>query len=109
MPDGAASTINTSGGLTSNYTYQWDSNANSQNTATASSLLDGGYCVTITDPVSTAPGGCSVPYCVTVAHIPGPSSTATNTPAICNGDCNGTATVSPIANGGSTVFDFSWD
>ncbi len=51
---GVATITNVSGGQAP-YTYQWDANANNQTTATASSLCQGYYSVTVTDV-----NGCTV-------------------------------------------------
>jgi len=58
-PDGTA-TAQPQGGVAS-FSYQWDAAANNQTTATATGLLPGDYCVTITDN-----DGCENANCVTV-------------------------------------------
>ncbi|RMG81441.1 MAG: hypothetical protein D6714_12960, partial [Bacteroidetes bacterium] len=74
------------------YTYQWDSNAGNQTTATATGLCAGTYTVTVNDA-----NGCPQPVSVTVGQVPSQIALETSsTPASCDGTCDGTATVTVI-------------
>jgi large repetitive protein len=92
-------TVSTSGG-TSPFTYAWSPSGGSG--ATASSLCPGIYTVTVTDN-----NGCSATASVTITQ-PAPL-TATIPPGFnlsCNGNCNGTASVS--VTGGTTPYTYAW-
>lgn len=94
--DGSA-TVNISGGG-GPFTYAW---SNAQTTQTATNLGAGSYTVTITDA-----NGCSEVGNATVGNIGGPQGTATATDVTCNGDSDGTATITP--SGGSTPYTYAW-
>ena len=98
LPNGQASVI--AGGGTPGYTYLW-SPAGGTN-ATANSLLEGEYSVTVTDN-----NGCVDKDTVTVNNNPSPSvivSPITN--LTCNGSNDGTATAS--VTGGTAPFTYLW-
>lgn len=84
--DGTA-TINGFGG-TGTLDIQWDANAGSQVTATATALCAGIYDVTLTDD-----NGCSVVETVAVSDLNGEALTVDSTNVVCFGDCNGSVTV----------------
>jgi gliding motility-associated-like protein len=95
--NGSAS-VTASGG-TSPFTYLWTTSP-AQNSATADSLAGGTYAVTITDA-----NGCAFSDTVLVPAIALPVAALTTVDAACNGDCNGSATVSLIGNG---PFSYNW-
>jgi gliding motility-associated-like protein len=96
-------TANASGGTpsVSGYVFQWDAGAGNQNTATATGLSAGNYCVTVTDSLS-----CSVTVCQALSNPNAPVISFTNVSPLCNGDCNGSATVN--VTGGTSPFVFQW-
>ena len=99
--DGTA-TANPTGG-TSPYSYQWDANAGSQTTQTATGLSAGNYCVTVTDSVNcqttacTAVNdpGCAVTVSLTVTDVSVPN------------DSDGIIVATP--SGGTTPYSYQWD
>ena len=99
--DGSASVTAIGGNL--NYTYQWDVNAGSQTTDTATNLGAGTYTVTVTDQK-----GCSDDTTVTVEE---PDVLVANTTAqdsvSCNGLTDGSASVGGIV-GGNGIFTYTW-
>jgi gliding motility-associated-like protein len=98
LPDGSATVV--AAGGTGAYTYLWSPGG--QTTATATALVPGSYCVTVTDA-----NGCTETICATVPNTPGVSaSISSQTPATCNGDCDGTATVS--ASAGIAPYTYAW-
>lgn len=81
-------------------TYAW---SNGQTTQTATGLSAGNYSVTIRDA-----GSCPVVRDVTVPGPPPFQVNFTNTPAVCNGDQNGTSfAVASGANGGPYTYLWS--
>lgn len=95
-------TVVASGG-TPGYTYQWDTLAGSQTTATATGLGAGIYYVTVEDAIN----------CINIESViieqPDDSimgSITAQTNLLCAADSNGTATVS--ASGGNGGFTYSW-
>ena len=82
------------------YSIQWDANANNQTTATASNLLPGPYCVTVTDV-----NGLSDQVCFEIESIPG--VTANIFPSGSTFLCDGQASV--LVNGGAPPYVFLWD
>jgi len=105
--DGSAE-VTPDGGV-SPYQYEWDAAAGSQTTAEAIGLAAGTYEVTVTDA-----NGCEslatveltepvILACTTDSPIVGNA----NTNLACNGDTNGTATVTPT--GGVTPYMYAWD
>jgi len=95
--DGFA-TVTQSGG-TPPYTYGW---SDGQVTATASFLCLGTYSVTISDA-----NGCTDTLSATINQPATLTLGMAKTNALCNGDCNGTATVSVA--GGIPPFTYEWN
>ena len=99
--DGLASVTAIGGNL--NYTYQWDVNAGSQTTDTATNLGAGTYTVTVTDQ-----NGCNDDTTVTVGE---PNLLVVDTTfqdsVSCNGLTDGSATV--IVSGGNGIYSYQWD
>jgi len=93
-----SATVTVSGG-TSPYTYLWNNN---QTDCTATGLSQGTYTVTVTDN-----HGCTG---TVAATITGPTlliaGISTQTNVICNGENNGSATVT--ASGGTTGYNYLW-
>lgn len=81
------------------YTYLW---SNGQTTSTATGLGAGIYTVTITDG-----GGCTGTQTVTITNGAIPVLTSSNTAVLCNGQSNGTATVS--ASSGTLPYTYLWN
>jgi len=97
--DGAAS-VSVSGG-TSPLTYLW-SDANNQSTTTATGLCALNYNIKVTDAngcVSTASINLSEPPALNI-------SITDSTNVLCNGVCDGTATVSVV--GGTGAYTYAW-
>ena len=101
--DGEA-VVTGSGGTSANgtYLYLWSSNANNQQTATASNLLAGTYFVTVIDD-----NGCEAIDSVVVTQ---PEllivTIQLNSNAYCNGNGRGQLTANII--GGTAPFDYEW-
>ena len=99
--DGSASVTAIGGNLV--YSYQWDVNAGSQTTDTATNLGAGTYTVTVSDQY-----GCSDDTTVTVLE---PDVIVANTTAqdsvSCNGLFDGSASVTAI--GGNLNYTYQWD
>ena len=90
--------LTTTGG-TAPYTYNWNTG---QTTANISSLPSGIYIVTVTDAI-----GCATVDTFFINDIGAPLISVTTTNIDCNGNCNGSATVT--ASGGSTgVYSYTW-
>ena len=98
--DGDA-TVTPAGGNGAPYTYLWDDGA-AQTTATATGLCAGDYTVTITDV-----DGCTGTATVTITEPDPMVATVTGTDVTCNGDDDGTASVS--VTGGTTAYSYLWD
>jgi len=92
-----SATANPSGG-TGPYTYSW---CNGQTTPTATGLPAGTCSVVITDVNS-----CSITETVDLIEPGAMSLTTAQTNVLCNGDMNGTATVTPM--GGVGPYTYSW-
>lgn len=73
-----------------------------QSTNTATGLPAGSYGVTVTNGI-----GCISAGVVTINEPAAIQANASSTDAICNGDCNGTA--SSIASGGDGNYTYLWD
>ncbi len=85
------------------YNYQWDASTGSQTTNPATGLAPGTYCVDITDGL-----GCTVgPFCATIDPVTAVTASSSTTPALCNGACDGSATVTPA--GGTGTYTYQWD
>ncbi|MEW6468474.1 MAG: gliding motility-associated C-terminal domain-containing protein [Bacteroidota bacterium] len=81
------------------YTYSWWNNG--ATTPSITNLCPNIYTVTITDNA-----GCSSVFTIAVSNINGPTVTTTQSNALCNNDCNGTATAN--ASGGTPPYTYSW-
>jgi gliding motility-associated-like protein len=102
LPDGSAEVVSVDGGV-GNISYQWDSNAGDQTTASAENLVPGTYAVTISDQ-----SGCDSTVMVTVGNIPGVSGNIVATQStLCYGSCEGQATVS--GNGANQPYTYLWN
>ncbi|MFN4233195.1 MAG: gliding motility-associated C-terminal domain-containing protein [Bacteroidia bacterium] len=82
-----SATVTPSGGTGAPYSVTWNTTP-VQNGVTASNLCAGLYDAIITDA-----SGCSDTISVPVSNQGGPVTSHVSTDAVCNGDCNGTATV----------------
>ena len=98
--DGTA-TVTAAGGTTP-YTYQWDSLAGGQTTATAIGLLAGTYTVTVTDA-----NGCIANASATVNGPASITLVTSGTNAGCNSVCDGIAAVA--VSGGISPYTYLWD
>lgn len=93
----------TGSGGTSPYTYQWDASSGNQTSQTATLLTAGSYNITVTDA-----NGCiktETTEVMSMSTLVAQSSGVTN--VICNGDCNGEATVMPSS--GTAPYTYSWN
>lgn len=88
---------NVTGG-TAPYSYSWTSG---QLVSSVVNLSPGSYTVTVTDA-----NGCSSQQSITITEPPALVSVITSTNALCNGSCDGTASV--FAAGGSPGYAFLW-
>ena len=95
--DGAA-TINVNGG-TPGYSYLW---SNGVTTATTTGLCAGNPNVIVTDA-----NGCILNEIVNITEPTTLTLSSSGTDALCNGACDGTATV--VASGGTPGYTYSWD
>ncbi len=95
--DGSA-TANPSGG-SGNYSYLW---SNGQTTQTASNLCAGILTLQITDNNT----GCIGNYTVIINNAGGPTLNLVTQDESCQGQCNGSATVSPA--GGTPPYTYIW-
>ena len=95
-------TVDPMGG-TSPYNFDWGTNANNQNTATATALIAAElYIVTVTDA-----NNCETLASVSLTeNAPITFSNTSSTDASCNGINDGTATVTPA--GGAGGFTYEW-
>ncbi len=96
--DGEA-TVTLAGG-TAPFTYVWDDSGN-QTTMNATGLCAGTYCVTVTDV-----NGCSASACIIITEPLGIVLSITGVNNLCNGYCNGQATVTVA--GGVLPYTYSW-
>ncbi len=92
-------TATTSGG-TLPYTYSWNTTP-AQTTPAISGLTAGSYMVTVTDS-----NGCMASQPVSITEPAALQLSSVQTNVLCNGDTNGTATVT--ANGGTAPYAYSW-
>ena len=99
-PTGSASVSITNGGINP-FSYLWTPSSQSSDTAT--NLTPGTYNVLVTDA-----NGCSANNSVTIGNIPAGTATISNVSStLCNGSCDGTATVS--MNGtGNPPYTYDW-
>ena len=87
-------------GGTAAFTYLWAPNGGTG--ATAANIGPGTYTVTVTDA-----NGCITSSSGTVVNDPGTlAATMTSTNVTCNGQANGTATIT--ASGGNNVYTYGW-
>ncbi|MBL4705828.1 MAG: SprB repeat-containing protein, partial [Flavobacteriales bacterium] len=87
------------------YFYSWDASTGNQTTNPAVGLAPGTYCVDVTDGL-----GCTVgPFCATIDPVTAVTATNSTTDALCNGVCDGTATVNPSGGTGAGTYIFLWD
>ncbi len=90
--------VNVSGGNTP-YTYSWSPSGGTN--ANATGLTANTYTILITDA-----SGCTATATITVTEPPALTSSIANTPVLCNGGNDGTATVT--ANGGTGPYSYNW-
>ena len=81
------------------YTYLW---SDGQTTSTATGLVQGVFCVTVTDSL-----GCQDSGCVTISEPFPLTVTLLKTDITCNSFCDGTTTASPT--GGTLPYTFLWN
>ncbi len=96
--DGAIdATVN---GGSGNYTYTWNTGANTQD---INNLSGGNYCLTVTDG-----SNCTATQCVELTTV---NSTLTITPTITNLSCAGAndGRIQLFVEGGAIPYGFSWD
>ncbi|NNC94369.1 MAG: hypothetical protein HKN92_02325, partial [Chitinophagales bacterium] len=94
-------TVSVDSGGVAPFTYQWDSAAGSQTTATATGLTTGTYSVTVTDD-----NGCTASATANVVLVNNLIVNVTCSPVSCNGDSDGSAT--SIVVGGMTPYSYLW-
>ena len=90
--DGSATVVSPTGGTTP-YIYVW---SNGMMSTTATALCDIIYSCTLTDA-----NQCQLVMSVLVTDLPAPSVVVTNTPPLCFGQSNGTATAVVTLGGGA--------
>ncbi len=95
-----SATVTATGGTTP-YSYNWNTTPN-QSSATATGLCAGNYTVVVTDF-----NGCTTSVVVTITQPPALTATTTQVNILCNGSCNGTATVT--ASGGNPGYTYNWN
>ncbi|MFZ4543392.1 MAG: choice-of-anchor V domain-containing protein [Saprospiraceae bacterium] len=91
-------TVNASGGSGCSYTYSW---SNGQNSQVATGLSAGVYTVTATCGASSATTSVTITEPASALNV-----TTTGSTLICQGNTNGTASVS--ASGGGTSYAYLW-
>lgn len=92
-----SATVNASGGI-SPYAYLW---SNGQTNSTATGLAAGNYTVTVTDA-----NNCTVTENFTLVNADSPSLSMSSANVLCNGNNNGSATVTPT--GGTNPITYNW-
>jgi PKD repeat protein len=98
--DGEVSVIASGGTVSGDYNYVWN-DVSSSTTSIVINLGAGTYCVTVTDDNSCVETGC-----VSVVNQASGSITLSSTNVLCNGACNGTASVAVA--GGNPPFTYLW-
>ncbi|HXC06035.1 MAG TPA: gliding motility-associated C-terminal domain-containing protein, partial [Bacteroidia bacterium] len=91
-------TATVSGG-TPNYTYSWSPNVATTPGVTA--LCQGAYTCHVTDQ-----NGCTTQQIFTITQPAPITAVPTSQKALCNGSCNGIATVTP--SGGTGAYSYAW-
>lgn len=99
--NGSATVTATGGTPGAGYSYSW-STTPSQSNATASSLSQGTYTVAVTDA-----NGCIAQTSATVGTIPGGTAAISTFDVSCNGDNDGSATVS-MSGAATAPYTYSW-
>ena len=95
-----SATVTVTGG-NAPYSYAWDNSASTS--ATANDLVAGLHTITITDNK-----GCQTTATVTINQPDVLAASAVeNSPVVCNGENNGSATVT--VTGGNAPYSYSWD
>jgi trimeric autotransporter adhesin len=103
QPTGEVTATFAGGTVAGQHSVSWNSTP-PQNTATATGLMPGEYTVTVTDD-----NGCEATATVTVTSTPTFTVSITDqSDALCNGDCNGTATAE-AGNDAVLPVSFSWN
>lgn len=95
--DGCVTALATGG--TGPYVYAWNNGAN---TSQICNLSPGVYCVTVTDANSQTSSKCDTVLAATQI-----TATASVTNVFCNGDCNGSVTLT--ATGGTGPYNYVWN
>jgi len=93
-----SATVTPSGG-TPPYTYSWAPSGGTGSTTTG--RCAGTYTVTVTDA-----NGCTTTRTFNITQPPALSATGAQTNILCNGQCTGSATVTP--SGGTPPYTYSW-
>ena len=93
-----SATVTPSGG-TAPYTYSWAPSGGTGSSATA--LCAGTYTATVTDA-----NGCTTTRTFSITQPPALTATQGQTNILCNGQCTGSATVTP--SGGTAPYTYSW-
>ncbi len=101
--DGQIDLMPVTGGDGGPYTFAWSGiTPNPGNVSLVDSLCAGTYTVTITDG-----SGCSETFTYPVSNVGGPTAaTFSMTEPTCNGDCDGSMTVTPT--GGTMPYSYAW-
>lgn len=94
---GVASVTATGG--TGTYTYAWAPSGGTS--ASATGLCAGTYTVTV-----SSPAGCTRTQAFTITQPPALTTVGAQTNISCNGQCTGSATVTP--SGGTAPYSYSW-
>ena len=98
--DGSAEVVSTGG--TPPYNFQWDVNANSQNTSIAINLCEGSFGVIVSDV-----NGCSAATTISLTQPVELINSNSTTNVSCNGLCDGT--VVSTASGGTVPYSYLWN
>ncbi len=100
---GTASVTASGGTVAGDYTYLWDDPA-TQNTATATNLAVGVYSVIVTDD-----NGCTVSRTVQIDEPEIISLSTQTTDVLCNGNANGSASVSATGGTAANSYSYLWN
>ncbi len=96
--DGSGDASVSATGGTAPFNYTWNTGATTQN---INSLAAGTYTVTVSDA-----NGCTQQASITLNEPTALTSNASSVDVACNGDVNGTASISP--NGGTAPYSYNW-